>query len=427
MAGGPRRPPGPPEGGPQPARPEGPPPPGPRREAAPRAQQPPAVQQPEPDEPQAAPRTKRRRAPVVLAALFLLGVVVAGGAYTYLTWFSVPDYEGAGTGDVVIEIEEGDSTRRIGVVLAENGVVAAPESFVRAAEDDERIRSVQPGFYQMRRQMSGAAAVAMLLDPASRVGQLDVRGGVQLDDTRAPDGTVAPGVLSLISQASCARIDGQESCVSVDELRTAMMETDPAELGVPEWALENVSAAEPARRLEGLIVPGRYDVPPGAPAVEVLRGLLATSGERLEASGLVAGAQSIGSTPYEVLTIASLVEKEAINPDMPKVARVIYNRLGAGRRLELDSMVNYPLDLQALRTTAEDRARPGPYNSYVVAGLPPTPIAAAGKEAIAAALNPEPGPWLYFVRCQTDGTSCFAETLEEHNANVRAARQNGAF
>ncbi len=171
-------------------------------------------------------------------------------------------------------------------------------------------------------------------------------------------------------------------------------------------------------------MPGRYDVPPGATAVDVLRGLLTTSAERLEASGLVGGAQSIGSTPYEVLVIASLVEKEAITPDMPKVARVIYNRLGAGRRLELDSMVNYPLDLQALRTTAEDRARPGPYNSYVVAGLPPTPIAAPGREAIAAALAPEPGPWLYFVRCQTDGTSCFAETFAEHHGERAAgARQ----
>jgi UPF0755 protein len=275
--------------------------------------------------------------------------------------------------------------------------------------------------------MSGAAAVAMMLDPASRVGELDIRGGVQLDDTSAPDGTVAPGVLTLISQATCARLDGEERCISADELRTAMIETDPAALGVPGWALENVGAAEPRRRLEGLLVPGRYDVPPGATAVDVLRGLLTTSGQRLEASGLVAGAQSIGSSPYELLTIASLVEKEAINPDMPKVARVIYNRLGAGRRLELDSMVNYPLDLQALRTTAADRARPGPYNSYAVAGLPPTPIAAPGREAIAATLEPEQGEWLFFVRCRTDGTSCFAATLDEHNANVREARQNGAF
>ncbi|TQM45795.1 endolytic transglycosylase MltG [Pseudonocardia cypriaca] len=373
------------------------------------------------------PRKKGRRAAVLVLALLLLGGIAAGGVYTFFTWFTVPDFEGSGSGDLVIEVEDGDSTRQIGTVLAQNGVVAAPESFTRAAQEEDRIRSVQPGFYQMRRQMSGAAAVAMLLDPASRVGELDIRGGVQLDDTRAPDGTVAPGVLSLIANATCARLDGQEQCVSVDELRSAMTDTDPAALGVPEWALEGVSAAEPRRRLEGLLVPGRYDVPPGTSAVEVLRGLLATSGERLAASGLVAGAQSIGTDPYQVLTIASLVEKEAINPDMPKVARVIYNRLGAGRRLELDSMVNYPLDLQALRTTAEDRARPGPYNSYAVAGLPPTPIAAPGREAIAAALEPEPGPWLYFVRCQTDGTSCFAETLDQHGANVRAARQNGAF
>jgi UPF0755 protein len=286
---------------------------------------------------------------------------------------------------------------------------------------------VQPGYYRLRQEMSAASAVALLLDPTSRVGQLEIRGGVQLDDTRAPDGGVVPGVLSLISKATCGERDGVEHCVSADDLRAAMTDTDPAVLGVPEWALESVRAADPRRRLEGLLVPGRYDVPPDTPAVDVLRGLLATSSARLEEAGLVSGAQKIGSSPYDVLTIASLVEKEAITPDMPKVSRVIYNRLGAGRRLELDSMVNYPLDLQALRTTTEDRARPGPYNSYVVAGLPPTPISAPGAAAIQAALTPEPGPWLYFVRCKTDGTSCFAESFAQHTDNVREAQANGAF
>jgi peptidoglycan lytic transglycosylase G len=361
---------------------------------------------------------------VALLAVVLLG---AAGSYAFFTWYAVPDFEGTGRGDVVVQVEAGDSTTRIGSVLASNGVVASPAAFTRAASDDERIRSVQPGFYQLRREMSGTAAVAMLLDPTSRVGQLEIRGGVQLDDTSAPDGSVAPGVLSLISEATCVSVDGEQRCVSADELRTAMSDTDPAALGVPEWALEGVGAAEPRRRLEGLLVPGRYDVPPGATAVDVLRGLLTTSAARLEEAGLLTGAQSIGSSPYDVLTIASLVEKEAINPDMPEVARVIYNRLGAGQRLELDSMVNYPLDLQALRTTAADRARPGPYNSYTVAGLPPTPISAPGREAIAAALEPAPGDWYYFVRCHTDGTSCFAETYDEHDANVREARANGAF
>lgn len=372
-------------------------------------------------------RRRRRVGVLLLAVLLLLGGVVGGGLYLFSSLFSTPDFEGAGTGDVVAEVREGDSTTQIGAMLTERGVVAGVEAFTEAAEQDDRVRSVQPGYYVLRSRMSGASAVALLLEPGSRVGQLEIRGGTQLDDTRAPDGAVVPGVLSLVSQATCATLDGAQRCVSVEELRGTMAETDPAELGVPGWALNDVRRADPVRRLEGLLVPGRYDVPPGAPAADVLRDLLSTSSIRLEASGLVAEAQGIGSTPYEVLTIASLVEKEAITPDMPRVARVIVNRLGAGQRLELDSMVNYPLDLQALRTTAADRARPGPYNSYAVAGLPPTPISAPGREAIAAALGPEPGPWFFFVRCRPDGTSCFAETFAEHSANVEEASANGAF
>lgn len=384
----------------------------------------------EPDKPPAGSRERRGRRRLVvflLAVLLMLGAVIGGGLYLYTSLFT-PDFDGPGVGNVIVRVQDGDTTRQIGRELTEQGVVASAAALTNAAEaDGERARSIQPGYYQLRTQMSGAAAVALLLDPASRVGQLEIRGGVQLDDTSAPDGTVAPGVLSLIAQATCITVDGARRCVAVDELRSAMTDTDPAQLGVPSWALADVAKADPRRRLEGLLVPGRYDVHPGMPAVDVLRGLLEASATRLEASGLVSGAQSIGSSPYQVLTIASLVEKEAITPDMAKVARVVYNRLGAGRRLELDSMVNYPLDLQALRTTEADRATPGPYNSYAVAGLPPTPISAPGREAIAAALAPEPGPWLYFVRCQTDGTSCFAETFAEHDANVAQARANGAF
>jgi UPF0755 protein len=375
-------------------------------------------------------RTRRRRRSggvLLLAVLLLLAAIAGGGYYVFSSVFSTPDFDGDGTGSVIVQVKPGDSTTQIGSTLTQRGVVAGVQAFNEAAADDSRIRSVQPGYYQMRSRMSGASAVALLLDPTSRVGQVEIRGGVQLDDTSAPDGTVAPGVLSLISKASCYTVDNTQQCVSVDALRAAMVDTDPAALGVPAWALEGVEKADPARRLEGLLMPGIYSVQPGASAVDVLRGLLAASDTRLEASGLVSGAQSIGSTPYDVLTIASLVEKEAITPDMPRVARVIYNRLGAGQRLELDSMVNYPLDLQALRTTPEDRARPGPYNSYVVAGLPPTPIAAPGAAAIKAALEPTPGPWHFFVRCQKDGTSCFAATFAEHAANVAEARANGAF
>ena len=152
-----------------------------------------------------------------------------------------------------------------------------------------------------------------------------------------------------------------------------------------------------------------------------------TSAARLESQGLTGRSSHDGLSAYQLLVLSSIVEKEAITPDMPKVARVITNRLDATQRLEMDSTVNYPLDLQALRTTAEARGTAGPYNTYQNTGLPPTPIAAAGKDAIEAGLKPEQGPWTFFVRCQPDGTSCFATSLAEHQANVGRAIANGAF
>lgn len=374
-----------------------------------------------------APRRARRAIIVTLAVLLLLAVVAGGGWYLYHSIVATPDYQGAGTGDVVIQVHDGDTTSQIGAELARQGVVAVQASFTEAASGNDRIRSVQPGYYQMREHMSGAAAVALLLDPNTRVGQLDIRGGLQLDDTKAPDGAVTPGVLTLIAQATCATVDGAKKCVSADALRTAMAKTDPAQLGVPDWALPDVAKAPPTRRLEGLILPGRYDVAPGSSAVDVLRGLLSTSVDRFDASGLVSGAAKVGMSPYDVLVVASLVEKESIVSDMPKVARVVYNRLGAGQRLELDTTINYPLDVPSLYTSPANRGKPGPYNTYLNPGLPITPIAAAGQNAIAAALAPADGPWMFFVPCEKDGTSCFAVTFAEHQANVAKAHANGVF
>ena len=375
----------------------------------------------------ARPRRARRAVIVVLALALLLAVVAGGGWYLYRSLVSTPDFPGEGTGAVLVQVHDGDTTSEIGAELARRGVVAVQASFTEAAADNDRIRSVQPGYYQMRLRMSGASAVALMLDPKSRVGQLEIRGGVQLDDTKAPDGVVTPGVLSLIGRATCTTVDGAEKCVTADQLRTAMAKTDPAQLGVPEWALADVAKALPNRRLEGLLMPGRYDVAPGASAADALRSVVTASADRIAATGLISGASKVGMSPYDVLVVASLVEKESITADMPKVARVIYNRLGAGQRLELDTTINYPLDVPSLYTSPENRAKPGPYNTYLNTGLPPTPIAPAGSDAVAAALAPASGSWMFFVICEKNGTSCFADTFAEHQANVAKARANGAF
>ncbi len=379
---------------------------------------------------QSRERQLRRRRVVLLAALAAV-VLVAG-----VTWYglreltalrAVPDYPGAGAGNVVVQVEQGDFTSAIATRLASRDVVASARAFTRAAETVPRIRSVQPGYYQMRTRMSGAAAVTMLLDPASRVGQLDIRAGTQLDDVRQPDATVTPGILSQLSRASCARIGSTRSCVSAEQLREAMTQSLPAELGVPTWATEAVARVDPGRRLEGLIMPGRYDVRPGSSAADLLTQVMATSTTRLQGAGMPDIAAPTGFAPYEVLTIASIIEKEAIASDFGTVSRVIYNRLAEGMPLQMDSTINYPLDRQQITTSDTDRARAGPYNTYVTPGLTISPIGTPSTEAINAAVQPTPGLWIYFVKCQPDGTSCFALTFEEHQRNLAAAVANGAF
>jgi UPF0755 protein len=286
---------------------------------------------------------------------------------------------------------------------------------------------VQPGYYQLRERMSGSAAVARLQEPVARVGHLEIRGGMQLDDIGLPNGETIPGLLTLISQASCAVTGGASTCVSAEDLRTAMGQTDLAQLEVPAWAADPMSRVEPRRRLEGLLVPGSYDVRPGSSAVELLRQVTGASTARLLAAGFPASAVIPGYSAYEVLVIASVIEREAITPDFRRVSRVIYNRLADGTPLQMDSTINYLLDRPEVRTSNADRARPGPYNTYLNGGLPVSPIGSPSAAAIFAALNPEPGIWRYFVKCQQDGTSCFSVTIEEHEAAVRDAAARGVF
>lgn len=361
----------------------------------------------------------------------LLVVVLAGGVFFARDLLPIvfpPDYDGPGTGRVVVEVSEGSSTREIGEQLVADDVVASARSFGDAAEENPNGRGIQPGFYELRRQMSSAGAVEALLDPVSRVGRLEIRSGVQLDDTVGAGDSTVPGVLSLISQATCTVDDaGAERCASVADLRAAMADTDPAELGVPTWALDGVRRADPVRRLEGLLAPGSFDLAPGIGARDALEQVVRTSVPRLEASGLVQEAEARGVAPYDALIIASLAEREGVAADFGKVAQVIYNRLAVPMRLQFDSTVNYPLDRQTLLTSPFDRARPGPYNTYLNLGLTPTPIGAVSPEALAAALEPTPGPWVYFVKCQTDGISCFAVAPEEHDANRRLAQERGVY
>ncbi|OZM73027.1 ABC transporter substrate-binding protein [Amycolatopsis antarctica] len=375
-------------------------------------------------------RGKRGKRALGWFAAVAVIVLLAGGAWfgaRELLGFGFEDYEGAGESDILVQVTDGDSTNAIAAKLDEADVVASAKAFVEASEDDQKVRSVQPGYYVLKTKMSGTGAVNRLVDPTARVGQMQVRGGTQLDDITQPDGTVTPGVIALLSKASCAELNGQSTCVSPEDLRSAIAEADLAALGAPQWAVEAAGRADPARRIEGLVAPGVYDVKPGSDAKTILGDVLGASALRLQTAGLPDEAGATGQTPYQVLVIASLIEREAVKQDFDKVSRVIYNRIAQDMKLELDSTVNYALDRPVVRTNPEDRERAGPYNTYATGGLPPTPISAPSKEAITAAEKPAQGEWLFFVKCEKNGLSCFAATNEEHNQNRRDAQARGAY
>ncbi|WP_370331621.1 endolytic transglycosylase MltG [Mycolicibacterium hippocampi] len=380
-------------------------------------------------------RTLRRRRVAAVAALVMLGVVVVVAVFlgsrmwNSLFGGSSGDYAGDGVNDVVIQVNEGDSTTAIGNTLQEQNVVATSEAFVSAASGNDAISAIQPGFYKVRTEIPAASAVDRLADPANRVGRLVIPEGRQLDDIRdVGTNAVTDGILTLISDASCVDLDGDRTCVSADDLRNVAGTAAPSALAVPGWAMSTVDAlGSDHRRLEGLIAPGTWNIDPSAEPQDILATLIAASAAQYEQSGLLDTAAALNISPYEVLTVASLVQREALPQDFSKVARVIYNRLAEQRTLEFDSTVNYPLDRVEVATTDGDRGRATPWNTYVRPGLPVTPICSPGLPALVAAEQPEPGDWLYFVTVDMQGTTLFTREYEQHLANIEVAIRNGVL
>jgi UPF0755 protein len=375
-------------------------------------------------------KAKKRKKTILWMVVALVLAVGLGGAYYGYRELrgigSYDDFPGSGEADAIVEVQDGDVVSKIASTLYDNGVIASSRAFTEASKTDARVTSIQPGFYLMKTKMSGQQAVARMIDPKTRVPAVQIVGGLKLTDIQA-NGKTVPGIYSQLAAASCTEKDGQKKCLTVEEIKAAAEQTDPVALGVPDWAIADVKRADPQFRLEGLIMRGVYQVKPGVSAVELIRGVIVSSAQKLQGIGIPSGTVNTGFRPYEVLVMASLIEKEAIEKDFAKVSQVIYNRLKKPMALQFDSTINYKNNQPHIRTSDADRETTGPYNTYINQGLTPTPIGSPSQQAVAAALKPEGGDILYFVKCQTDGTSCFATTFEEHNANDQKAQRDGVY
>ena len=373
-------------------------------------------------EPKYVKRRQRGIAVVIASIIVILGALIYIG---FRLGSTSADYEGTGNGTTqLVEVPEGSSMSELGPALVEKNVVKTQDAFDSAASMNHSASQIQPGFYRLQEEMSADAAVEALLDENNRVDMLEVQGGATLEDVKVVGGDVRYGIYSLISEVSCN--DG--SCLKKEDLEKVAAETDPAELGAPQWALDAINKrGNDPKRIEGLIAPGQYVLDPNMEAKDILKDLITRSTKRYNETNIEARAQAIGLSPYELLTSASLVEREAPAGEFDKVARVILNRLDEPMRLEFDSTVNYGLEDVELATTDEARGEKTPWNTYAKEGLPDTPIASPSDDAIKAMEEPAEGNWKFFVTVDQEGTTVFSDTYDEHLGRVDDAIRSGVL
>ncbi|MDP9445209.1 MAG: endolytic transglycosylase MltG [Actinomycetota bacterium] len=355
-----------------------------------------------PDSRRGSPR--RGRFAGCLAVLIALAVVVGAGVFVVVqgrAWLQdrfspAPDYEGDGRGSVLVQVQEGDTSTQIASRLRARGVIASEEAFVDVARDDERASTIQVGFYDMARRMSAQSAFERLIDTDFLVQSV----------VAIPEGWTVEQILHRLAD---------DTRLSRREVRRAA--AAPERLDLPKYA---------GGDLEGYLFPATYQFPPRLTARQALSAMVQRFTETAERLKLDSRAQEVGLSPAKVVTVASIVQSEVRRAeDMPRVARVLYNRLDAGMRLQMDSTVHYAVGRSGGVTTSDDeRAVRSPYNTYRHEGLPPGPISAPGEAALAAALEPAKGDWLYFVTVNLrTGETAFAASAEEHDANVAQFRQ----
>ncbi|MEW2546219.1 endolytic transglycosylase MltG [Streptomyces sp. NPDC047002] len=190
-------------------------------------------------------------------------------------------------------------------------------------------------------------------------------------------------------------------------------------------ARAHLELAGPARgNPEGYLFPATYPVDEHTTPTSLLTFMVDTANRTLAADHVRTGAAHNGMTPYQAVTVASIVQAEAATPaDMGKVARVVLNRLARDMPLQMDSTLNYALHRSTLDTTTADTRTGSPYNTYAHKGLPPTPIGNPGETAIKAVSGPPRGDWLYFVTVR-DGDTRFATSYAQQQQNVREFNAN---
>ncbi len=365
-------------------------------------------------------RLRRQTRPIkwfaYLAMVLLVVTILIAGAvgWWYLGKINPPGDPGALQS---FTVEEADDLDSLSTRLEEAGLISDASVF-RWYVDRNGGLEITPGFYQIR--------------PDDHMGNV-------LDVLETPPGqtyskVTFPEGFTIVRMAS--RLESTIGRMSADDF----------EVAATSGTVRSVWQPLTVTSLEGLLFPDTYQVSNAENEAQVVERMVTLMERVGKQEDIETRSAIFGRTPYEILIIASLIEREAKVPeDRAKISRVIHNRLFVGWNLEIDASVLYGRDQAGLDPNlpfSELRQIPNPYNTYLNSGLPPTPIANPGRASIRAALNPAPNPsagdpicadlpnptecfYFFYVLADEDGRHVFAATAEQHAANVEAARALG--
>ena len=314
----------------------------------------------------------------------------------FVLWYELESHALGPPGpQVVVTVRQGESTDSIVDALSRQHVIGSSLAF-QVSEVFHGTPSVLPGSYAMHQNLA-FSEVRTLLAAGPNIYPVDVRPGFTFSEV-AQEVDSVPGH----AQGDFAKAEASGA------VHSTITATDPD-------------------NLEGMLGTGTYLVLPGESDTAILTAMVQRFDHDVAAAGLTsASASALGMTPYQVLIVASIVEKEGYIPvNMPDTARVIYNRLAQGTPLQMDSTVLYALGQDGGPVTAQDLKTQSPYNTYLNNGLTPTPICMPSMDALEAAVHPPAGAWLYFVLVKKNGTMAFSDTYAEQLANEQLAKSRG--
>jgi UPF0755 protein len=330
----------------------------------------------------------------IVAAIFALIVL-------WFLYSLFQPFHGEGSGKVVVTIPKGSSVSEVGDLLGEKGVIDSSTLFQLRVTLEGKRSDLYAGRFTLADNMSyGAAIEALSIAPVKRVTTVTV-----------PEGYSRPQAAELVEA------DGVPGSYTKATVKSRFL--DPADYG-----------GKGAKNLEGFLFPDTFELKPDAPVGDLVELQLKDFKQRIEGVDMKY-AKSKNLTIYDVLIIASMIEREAGVPEQRKlVASVVYNRLHEGMPLGIDATIRFATGNYSEPLTESELAVDSPYNSRTNTGLPPGPINSPGLAAIEAAAHPAKTKFLFYVNApNTCGELNFSKTEAEFEADVQkyetAREKNG--